>query len=93
MDELPADIPQPEIIYGSALYLSASYARTGCPMVSRMVMHQLACIANHPSGSVPESLREICRKLHAEWSRIGAERALALHAAASADAPEPGQMH
>lgn len=78
MERPDPEIPEPETLFAAALYLATNYARTGCPMLCRMVMRQLACIRNHPSESVPQSLRETCGKLLLEWGRIGAERAAAL---------------
>ncbi len=71
------ELPSPETLYAAALYLATSYARSGCPMVCGMVMRQLRCIAAHPSAAVPEPLRETCRRLYADWERIGQGRSIA----------------
>jgi hypothetical protein len=82
MDRPDCEIPAHETLFAAALYLATNYARTGCPLLCRMMMRQLACIQHHPDESVPQSLRETCRKLREEWERIGIERAQALHEAA-----------
>ena len=81
MEKLECEIPAHETLFAAALYLATNYARTGCPLLCRMMMRQLACIQHHPDQSVPQSLRETCRKLREEWERIGIERAQALHEA------------
>ena len=87
------EIPEPETLYAAALYLATNYARTGCPLLCCMIMRQLACIQNHPDESVPQSLRETCRKLREEWERIGVERALALQEAARNHETNAQQIH
>ncbi|MBY0269372.1 MAG: hypothetical protein K2X06_05845 [Burkholderiales bacterium] len=81
--------PCPATLYAAALYLTTRYARSGCPTICRMVMQQLELIANHPDPSVPDDLRETCRKLQADWEHIGAERELVTRKAAVLGAPEP----
>jgi len=79
MEQDPQQLPQPETLYAAALYLATNYAKSGCPMLCRMVMRQLACILNYPGESVSPALREVCRSLYVEWERIAASRALELH--------------
>jgi hypothetical protein len=55
-----------------------------------MVVQQFECIVNHPDASVPDDLRETCRKLQADWARIGVERELLMRKAAVLGAPEAG---
>jgi hypothetical protein len=81
-------LPCPETLYAAALYLTTSYAKNGCPAICRMVMQQFECIVNHPDPSVPTELRESCRKLHADWERIGAERELFMREAAASGNPD-----
>ncbi len=84
MDDPKDGIPGPDTLFAAALYLATSYAKTGCPVVCRMLMRQLACILNHPSEEVSPALREACRKLHADWGQIATDRAAALHDEAGA---------
>jgi hypothetical protein len=93
MEIKESEIPEAHTLFAAALYLATNYARTGCPLLCNMVMRQLACIEHHPAASVSESTREACRKLRAEWERIGAERAHALREAARAEGREAQQLH
>ena len=74
MEFNPLHLPPPETLFAATLYLATKYAKSGCPRVCHMIMRQLMCILNHPSESVSPALRDTCRRLHAEWSRIAAER-------------------
>ncbi len=87
------EIPPHETLFAAALYLATHYARTGCPLLCRMMMRQLACIQHHPDASVPQSLRDTCRKLREEWERIGIERATALHEANVTKREAAGPLH
>ncbi len=78
MDSDALKLPAPETLFAATLYLTAQYAKSGCPNICCMIMRQLMCILNHPSESVPPTLRETCRKMHAEWRRIAYERTCAL---------------
>jgi hypothetical protein len=80
-------IPCPATLYAAALYLTTSYAKNGCPTICRMVVQQFELIVNHPDPSVPDDLRETCRKLQANWECIGAERELVMRKAAVLGAP------
>lgn len=80
--------PCPATLYAAALYLTTRYARSGCPTICRMVVQQFELIANHPDPSVTDDLRETCRKLQADWERIGAERELVMRKTAVLGAPE-----
>lgn len=82
-------MPCPETLYAAALYLTTNYAKSGCPMVCRMVMQQFECIANHPDPSVSDDQRNVCRKLRDDWERIGAERELVMRKAAVLGTQEP----
>lgn len=87
--------PCPATLYAAALYLTTRYAQSGCPTVCRMVTQQLELIVNHPDPSVSEDLRATCRKLQAEWERIGAERELLMRKAAVLGSREAtaGSLH
>lgn len=82
----------PATLYAAALYLATRYAGSGCPATCRMVVEHFKCIANHPDPEVPEVLRKTCRRLQAEWERIGAERELAMRKTAAPDA-NARQLH
>ncbi|MBX3665007.1 MAG: hypothetical protein KIT18_07115 [Burkholderiales bacterium] len=81
----PTPSAPPATLYAAALYLATRYAGSGCPAICRMVVEQFECIANHPDPEVPEVLRKTCRRLQAEWERIGAERELAVRKTAAPD--------
>ena len=93
MEREKSEIPAPLTLFAAALYLVTNYARSGCPLLCRMVMRQLACIQAHPDESVTQAMRDTCRKLQEEWGRIADERALALHEAQSAQEGGVQQYH
>jgi hypothetical protein len=89
-----SEIPEAGVVFATALYLATNYAKSGCPMLCRMLMRQLACLERHPDPSVSPALRDVCRKLHFEWERIGAERAFAVAAANDPAGQDTGrQIH
>lgn len=63
----PLNLPAPDTLIAAALYLMTSHARTGCPLVSRMIARQLRYLAHHPSTSVTLQLRAACAKLAEQW--------------------------
>jgi hypothetical protein len=62
-------------------------------MLCHMIMRQLACIENHPSAEMTQSLREVCSRLRDEWERIGIERAQFLRDAAIARRESVQPLH
>ncbi|MBX3651756.1 MAG: hypothetical protein KF771_10345 [Burkholderiales bacterium] len=52
-------------------------------------------IANYPDPSLTGGLRETCRRLRADWERIGAEREQLMRKAMISGAPEvaAGPLH
>ncbi len=92
VDKPNCEIPANETLFAAALFRATNYARTGCPLLCRMMLRQLACIQYHPDESVPQSLRDSCRKLREEWERIGIERAQEFHEAATAAGVASGRM-
>lgn len=70
----PADIAltSPETLLASALFLMTNYARTQCPLVTRMIAQQLLHLARHPSESVTPQLRAVCEKLAGQWTEARA---------------------
>jgi len=93
MEREGCEFPAPETLFTAALFLATNYARSGCPLLCRMVMRQLACIQAHPDESVAQAVRDTCKKLQEEWGRIAAERALALREAATAQEGGLQQYH
>lgn len=71
----------------AARYLATRYAQSGCPRVCRMVAQHFELIANHPDPALTECLRETCRRLQADWERIGAAREPERRQTAGAAAP------
>ena len=72
------EFPPVENILVAALYLATNFAKSGCPRLSHMIMHQLEFVLNHPVASVSPPVRETCQRLHEVWEQIHAERATAL---------------
>ena len=71
------ELPPLENLLVAALYLATNFAKSGCPRLSHLLLHQLECVVNHPRGDVSPMVTETCRKLHETWAHIHAERALA----------------
>jgi hypothetical protein len=93
VDSEKHELPPAETRFAATMYLATSYARCGCPMLCSMIMRQLACIENHPSTDVPQSLRDTCSKLRGEWERIGVQRALVLREAERENGEAIRQLH
>lgn len=81
MNPNPADLPPLENLLVAALYLATHYAKSGCPRLSQLLLHQLEFVMNHPRGGVAPMVQETSEKLHDAWKRIHAERVSALLAA------------
>lgn len=64
------NLPAADVLVAAAFYLMTSHARTDCPLVRRMVVHQLRYLARHPSDSVTPMLRDVCIRLAREWERL-----------------------
>jgi hypothetical protein len=71
------ELPPLENILVVALYLATNFAKSGCPRLSHMIMHQLEFALSHPTESISPPVRETCRRLHEAWEKIHAEHALA----------------
>lgn len=61
------NLPAPETLLASAMYLMTNHAKTRCPLVSRMIAQQLLHLARHPSESVTPQLRRVCEQLAGQW--------------------------
>ncbi len=82
-------LPPPETLYASAFYLATRCAQNVDPAICRMIARQFECIAGHPDPAVTDMLRETCRRLQADWERIGAERERAMRKAVTPDEDAP----
>lgn len=72
------EIPPLENLLVAALYLATNFAKSGCPHLSHMILHQLEFVLKHPRDDVSPMIQETCQRLHDVWSGIHAERSLAL---------------
>lgn len=72
MPDQPSAAPSAATLYTAALFLATRYAQSGCPRVRRMVAQHFELIANHPDPALTGGLRETCRRLQADWERLGA---------------------
>jgi hypothetical protein len=93
MENPKLEMPDLEILFATALYLAANYAKTGCPLLCRMVQRQLSFIETHPDPSVSPALRKNCRNLRREWEGIRAARAQALQSAPMASGAVIHPLH
>ena len=75
------ELPPLENILVAALYLATNFAKSGCPRLSHLIMHQLEFVLSHPTESVSPPVRETCQRLHQVWEQIHAERTFALREA------------
>jgi hypothetical protein len=80
MHAKPDELPPLENLLVAALYLSTHFARSGCPRMSHLLLHQLELAANHPRYDVSPMVQETCKKLYETWQHIHAERVSALAA-------------
>ena len=71
-------LPPVENLLAAALYLATNFAKSGCPHLSYLIMHQLEFVLSHPVESVSPPLRETCERLHEVWAQIHAERTVEL---------------
>ncbi len=79
------ELPPLENLLVAALYLATNFAKSGCPRLSHMILHQLEYVMKHPREEVSPMIQETCQRLYEVWEGIHAERT---HALADADAPE-----
>ncbi|MEQ1773772.1 MAG: hypothetical protein ABL891_08310 [Burkholderiales bacterium] len=79
------ELPPLENLLVAALYLATNFAKSGCPRLSHMLLHQLEFVLKHPRDDVSPMIQETCQRLYEVWEGIHAERALAQ---AEAEAPE-----
>ena len=56
------ELPPLENILVAALYLATNFAKSGCPRLSHLIMHQLEFVLSHPPESVSPPVRETCQR-------------------------------
>ncbi len=78
MNPDPADLPPLENLLVAALYLATNFAKSGCPRLSHLLLHQLEFVVSHPRDGVSPMVHETCKKLHETWEHIHAERVMAI---------------
>lgn len=78
MNRDPADLPPLENLLVAALYLATNFAKSGCPRLSHLLLHQLDLVVNHPRDDVSPTVHETCKKLYETWEQIHAERVMAM---------------
>lgn len=59
MNDKDLDLPVPDALVAATFYLMMCHARTGCPLVCRMVARQLRYLARHLSDNVTPMLRDV----------------------------------
>ncbi|MFZ5557336.1 MAG: hypothetical protein ACOZDY_11555 [Pseudomonadota bacterium] len=67
MSDPVSNLPDPAALLASALHLMTRHAQVGCPTQAQLVIRQLQAVESHPDASVPPLLREVCRRLVAQW--------------------------
>lgn len=91
MNPHPTELPPLENLLVAALYLATHFAKSGCPRLSHMLLHQLEFAMNHPRGNESPMVQETCKRLYRVWETIHNERVTAL-----TDAEQPAvtrQVH
>ena len=73
----PQELPPLENVLVAALYLATNFAKSGCPRLSHMLLHQLEYVLKHPRDDVSPMVQETCQRLFEVWEGIHAERVLA----------------
>lgn len=71
------EMPPLENLLVAALYLATNFAKSGCPRLSHLLLHQLEFVMNHPRDDVSPMVHETCKKLHAVWHQLHNERLVA----------------
>ncbi|HTE15560.1 MAG TPA: hypothetical protein VK642_10830 [Burkholderiales bacterium] len=67
------ELPPLENILVAALYLATNFAKSGCPRLSHLIMHQLEFVLSHSAETLSPPVRETCQRLHDVWEQIHAE--------------------
>lgn len=67
MSDPVSNLPDPAALLASALHLMTRHAQVGCPTQAQLIIRQLQAVEAHPDESVPPLLREVCRRLVAQW--------------------------
>jgi hypothetical protein len=91
MNPQSAELPPLENLLVAALYLATNFAKSGCPRLSHMLLHQLEFAMNHPQRDGSPMVQETCKQLYRAWEAIHNERVMAL-----SDAEQPAvtrQVH
>jgi hypothetical protein len=70
----PQELPPLENLLAAALYLATNFARSSCPRLSHLLLHQLEFVLNHPRENVSPMMHETCKRLYEVWETIHAER-------------------
>ncbi len=86
MSESVSTVPNPAALVASALHLMTRHAQSGCPTQAQLVIRQLQAVEAHPDASVPPLLREVCRRLVAQWYDL-------LYQAQKRDRAARGSLH
>ena len=73
-----AELPPLENLLVAALYLATNFAKSGCPRLSHMILHQLDYVLKHPREGVSPMIQETCQRLYEVWAGIHADHSLAL---------------
>lgn len=79
-----AELPPLENLLVAALYLATNFAKSGCPRLSHMLLHQLELVLKHPRDGASPMIQETCQRLYEAWQGIHTER---MFAQANEDAP------
>jgi hypothetical protein len=69
----PAELPPLENRPVASLYLANQFARSGCPRLSHLLLHQLEVVVNHSRDGVSPTLQEICKRPYESRQHIHAE--------------------
>jgi len=74
MDPHSIELPPLENLLVAALYLATNFAKSGCPRLSHMLLHQIEFVLNHPREDVSPMVQETCRQLYETWETIHYQR-------------------
>lgn len=68
--ELPTELPDITALVSSLLSLMTRFSCLGCPQQAQLIRRELALLQNYPDDQVPALLKQVGRRLEAEWTQL-----------------------
>lgn len=74
MTDLHAQLPEPHVLVGAALFLMTKHAQTRCPGLCRAIAQHFAWLAWHPAQEITPGQRRLYCQLADQWADMAAAR-------------------